>query len=45
VAGVRRFRIDDGIVEELVVVFPDDVCVSSSDSLLEVGISIKGVTP
>jgi K+:H+ antiporter len=40
VAGVRRFRIDDGTVEELVVVFPDDVCVSSSDSLLEVGISI-----
>ena len=48
VAGLGLFRTDDGRIEELVaVVFPPpaDVCVPSSNSLLEVGISIKGVTP
>jgi hypothetical protein len=37
--------VDDGRSEELVVIFPIEVCVSPTDSLLEVGISIKGVTP
>jgi hypothetical protein len=46
IAGLGRFRIDDGRIK-LVVVFPPpaNVCVPSSNSLLEVGISIKGVTP
>jgi hypothetical protein len=52
VAELRRFRIDDGTAEEPVVLFPGElvvpfppVCVPSSTSLLEVGISMKGVTP
>jgi hypothetical protein len=46
VVELRRFRIDDGTAEELVVLFPpDNVCVSSSTLLRDVGISINGVTP
>jgi hypothetical protein len=43
--GLGRFRIYDGIVEELVVVFLGNVCIffSSTTSLPEVGICIKGV--
>jgi hypothetical protein len=42
---LKRFMVDDGKSEELVVIFPMEVCVFPTDSLLEVGISIEGVTP
>ena len=43
--GIETIHGREGRSEELVVIFPIEVCVSPTDSLLEVGISIKGVTP